>query len=500
MTSFAIYASLFIILIYANRFFGLFKDDKLSGTTLSFVFLLKTLAVPAFFLLFKMVYGGIEKLDAGKFYSDAVVMNKLVYIDFKEYLKMLVGLQDDSQGSFFFKTCIDTTNNWDNGRIKDFFYNDNRIVIRVHSLLHFIAFGSYFVHALFSCFLSFTGLFFIYKTFKSFFKGTETLLFFIICLFPTLWLYTGGLLKEGITIFVLGVLLHNIKRLLEGRVKFKHIILLLFLAFISLLLKPYILFFAVIYFSIFFLIERTTLRFKSSVFFFVIIIVAIGSNYASLLFKNKTLVAAAYKREMEFADLSTGGIFLLDSVKFVRLPYDTTLVEAVPGKKDFFKIKLNAPFTYWEHSHQQDTLYCKANPDAVTTYSLVYILPKAGSAVNVIHASSNPFVVIGRSFYYSTLHPLFYNTHGAIQKLASLENLVLAFALIIVIFGCVRQRQQSFPAFALALFAIFIFILVGFTTPNSGAIIRYRAPAAIFILMSALYFLKDLKFFSRKPK
>lgn len=498
MIPFLIYALIITGLIYYNYCFKLFRDEHLSKRILSFTFILKIVAVPAFYLFFKYSYGGITKLDAGKFYADAVAINHIAFDNFSEYLKMLVGLQDDSPGSYFFKHGIDTTNNWDNGAVKDFLYNDNRIVIRIHSLIHFIAFGSYFVHALFSCFFSFIGLFFIYKTFKEFFDKRELVFFILICFFPTLWLYTGGLLKEGITLLFLGLLLYSLKHFIAGSRKPDSIVALIFLFFVSLLLKPYILFFAAVFYSLFFIIIKTRIKHKAIVFIGLILIIAVITNQAAALIKGRSLVEAAQKREREFMDLSTGGIFLLDSIKFVRVPYDTNLVKRVNNRPEFYTIKQGVSYTYWEHSHQKDTLYCKNNLDAITQYSLVYSLPKAGSMVNVVRGSSNLFIIGLRSLYYTTLYPLFFNAKGLMQKFASLENLLLVFSFLISLIGIILNKTIKLPGLAFLFYAICILILIGFTTPNSGAIMRYRSPVAIFIIMSALYFWPTVKLIMRK--
>lgn len=498
MIPFIIYTLIFGWLIYKNRFFGLFNDNVLSGKHLVFTFGLKILAVPAFYLFFKIAYGGIEKLDAGKFFFDSVVINHLAYENFGEYVKMLFGLQDDSPGSYFFKHCIDTTNNWENGQVKDFFYNDNRIVIRVHSLLHFISFGSYFCHALFECFFSFIGLFFVYKTFKEYFPGKEVWLFFVIALFPTLWLYTGGLLKEGITMLVLGILLFHLKGFIGGKRTTNIVLSLLFLLFVSILLKPYILFYGACVFTLCFLIEKSQLKYKTPAYFISIFLLVVLANLTCMLVKKRSFLQAAEKREMEFRDLSTGGIFLLDSAKFVRVPYDTTLVTRVKGKPNYYTIKNGVPYTYWEHTHQQDTLYCKANTDAASTYSLVYILPKAGSAIDVVNGSRNYFVIAGRCLYYTIVHPFFVNAKGIMQQFASLENLVLILCIVMTLGGFVFNPKQLFPAAVFLFYGLSLFMLIGLTTPNSGAIMRYRAPAAIFILMSALCSYCHLKIKTRK--
>lgn len=498
MIVFLIYALVIGWLIYKNGFWGLFNDAHLNKRTLLLVFIIKVLAVPAFYLFFKFYYGGITKLDAGKFYSDATVMNDLAYVDFAEYLKMLVGLQDDTPGSFFFNHCIETTNNWENGQVKDFFYNDNRVVIRLHSLIHFIAFKSYFVHALFSCFFSYIGLFFIYKTLKEFFLNKELYLYVMISLFPTLWLYSGGLLKEGITLLFFGLLLFQIKKIVRHPSSVKTFLMLIPLLFISVLLKPYLLFYGAVFFMLFFIIQKHIVKYKTGVFMVSLLLACILINFSSILLKKQSLLQAAQKREQEFMDLSKGGIFLLDSIKFVRVAYDTNRVKRVKDKPEHFTIKKGIAYTYWEHSHQQDTLICSNNEDTLTHYSLVYMLPKAGSVINVIDGSNNFAIIALRSFYYTILHPFFFNAKGLMQQFASLENLLLILALLTSVLGIICSRDKKLPGIAFLLFGLSLFILIGFTTPNSGAIMRYRAPAAIFILMSALYFLEEIKLFLRK--
>jgi hypothetical protein len=493
LIAFIIYLLIFSLLIYTNGFFKFFNDEKISRKTFSFLFILKALAVPAFYFLFVKLYGGIEKLDAGKFYSDARTMNNLAYINFPEYLKMLFGFQDDTEGSYFYRMCIEPSFNWDNGEARDFFYNDNRVVIRLHSLLHFISFNSYFVQALFSCFFSFMGLTFLYKTFKEYFGGKELFLLIAISFFPVLWLYSGGLLKEGITIFFLGCSLYRIKQIVNGNITVPGILWMAVLIVISFLLKPYILLYSGIYFSVFLIITRYTRKYKSLIFFSLVFIMAILVNGASVLVKHKSLPEAVIQREKEFSDLAKGGIFLLDSVKFVRLVYNYDLVKKITGEKNYFTIKAGVPFLYWEHSHQKDTLYCKANSDTLTHYSLVYELPTASSNIDLISGSHNFFVIAAKSLYYTLAHPLFYNAKGPIQFLASLENLILLISIAVILLGFLKGTNENYPAIVFLFFALSLFVIIGITTPNIGAILRYRSPAAIFILAAALYSLNGLK-------
>lgn len=477
-----------LFLIYRNNFFGVFKDTSINSKTFTSLFVLKIIAIPVFYFVYKKLYGGLEKFDAGKFYTDSKIMNDFAQADPIEYVKLLFGLQDESPGTLLYDKYIVNTFQWDNGRLKDYLYNDNRVVIRIHSLLHFISFNSYYVHALFSCFLSFVGITYLYKAIKDHFKGKEVFVLLLLCLLPALWFYTGALLKEGLVIFILGCLLYSLKKLITEDYTLKIVVSVLALVFVSLLLKPYLLFFAAALFSLFFWFSNSKkIKYKPIALISALTIFLVLLNCFSLVFKNRSLLEAAIKHQRVFADASKGGIFLLDDKKFVRLEFDSTLVNKVGANDSLFTIKKNVPYIYWEHTHQDDTLFSAANTDTITQYKLVYQLPKSGSNISI--ASQDLFGLSISSFYYSLFYPLFFNSKSFMQHLASLENLFVIISFIIILFGLIKNKKDNFPAITFVLFALLLCLLIGLTTPNSGAIFRYRSPAVVFILLAALYYL-----------
>jgi hypothetical protein len=485
-----LYLLLLFWLIRHNGFFGLFNDSGISKKKFAVLFLLKTLAIPVFYLVYQKIYGGIEKFDSGKFYNDVKIINGIARTDIALYFKLLLGLQDDNPKSYDFLMLSDTMN-WDNGAIKDFFYNDNRVLIRIHSVLHFIAFGSYFVHALFDCFLSFVGINFIYKTFKEFFYGKEFAMLVILCFFPALWFYTGALLKEGITLFILGCTLYQSKKLIYGSFRLIGMIWLMFLLFVSCLLKPYLLFFAAVYFSAFFIIYRLKANHKTIAFFSTIILFLFALNFSSRFAKHKSLKQAAVERQRIFAGVSKGGIFLYNNSRFIRIEYGSSQIKKVAHHPDKYTIKKNIPFMYWK-SGSQDTLYCRANQDTLSAYDLAYIIPASNSNIAPPSGSQNIGTFLFYSLYYTLAYPFFINVKSVLL-LASFENLIILFSLIAVIIGFIKNKKEKFLPLAFLFFALLICLLIGATTPNSGAIFRYRGPAVVFILLSALYYIEPFK-------
>ncbi len=486
---FILYAVILTSFIYYNGCFGLFNDNVVSRRKYSFLFLGKIAAVPVFLFVYDRFYGGIDQFDAGKFHHDVLAISDLAKKDLNFFLRFMFGLQDDAAGCYDYENAFKNTFNWPNGKVKDYLYNDNRVLIRIHVLLNFIAFDSYPVHALLSCFLSFVGINFLYKAFKTWFIGKEFQVLLVVCFFPALWLYTGALLKEGITIFFLGCSVFWLKQLIEGVAGLAGVLWLLFLIFISLLLKPYLLLFTSICFVLYFIIQRSH-KINRKLFSFLLVFVGLILliNLASVLLKKRTLLEAAMQHQQRFIGVSKGGIFLEDTTKFIRLKNDTGFVKRVTGKNNLFTINKNVPYMYWRTFKPNDTLYCASNTDTLSRYELVYIIPESHSNVTVY--SSNVFLMLAASSYYTLFYPLFFNAVNLLQVLASCENLLVIAACLFVILGLLQNRKERFLPLVFVFIAISLCILVGLTAPNSGAIFRYRAPALIFLLLAALYYLE----------
>ncbi len=486
---FILYTFVLTGLIFYNGCFGLFNDSIISRKKYSLLFLGKITAVPVFLFVYNTFYGGIAQFDAGKFHHDVLAISDLAKKDLNFFLRFMFGLQDDAPGSYDYENAFKNTFNWSNGKIKDYLYNDNRVLIRFHVLLNFFAFGYYPVHALLNCFMSFIGINFLYKALKNWFEGKELQVLLVMCFFPALWLFTGALLKEGLTLLVLGCSAFWLKKLVDGSAGLAGVLWFLFLLFISFLLKPYLLLFAGICFALFFIANQSK-RIKRKKLFFasVFVVLLIVINLASVTLKKRSLFEAAIQHQQRFIGVSKGGIFLEDSARFIRLRYDTSLVKQVKGKKDLFTINKNSPYMYWRPFKPNDTLYCVSNSDTLSRYELVYIIPESHS--NIVVYRSDILMMMAASAYYTLFYPLFFNAQNLLQLLASIENLFVLASLLVILIGLVKKRKNGFLPLVFVFMTLTLCVLVGLTAPNSGAIFRYRAPALIFLLLAALYYLE----------
>jgi len=482
-----------------NGFFGLFRDENITKKQYSIFFIGKILAVPVLLFVYDKTYGGISQWDAGKFHHDVVVISDLLDSDPALFFKMMFGLADEQRGSAYHTFVLEQTYNWHNGNLKDYFYNDNRVLIRLHVFLNFLAFDKYPVLALFSCFLSFIGLQYLYKSLKDWYSGKETALFFILCFFPALWFYTGGLLKEGPTMFILGAAVFCLKKItsnaLSWRLGFLFGILLLF----SILLKPYFLLLALLNFGLFFTLKNlTAIKRKTPIFLSLMFLAFILLNIISIGVIGKSLSEVAIRQNTLFTGISKGGIFLEDSMRFIRLRNDTNLVKRVTTNPEYFSIKKSVEFMYWKTGFKLDTLYCVANEDTLAQYELVCMIAESHSNVKTYY--NNDLQMLAASYYYTLFYPSIFNATGVLQWLAAFENLAIMVAILISLLGLFQRKKDKFLPVTFLFVTVAMCLLVGITSPNSGAIFRYRAPAMIFLLLAALYYLESGTIFGFKKK
>ncbi len=493
MIAFGVYSLLIAVLIYTKAFFGLFKDDTISKKQYTLFFLAKALAVPVFYVLYEKYYGGINNLDAGKFFKDTQVLNGIAYDNFWEYIKIISGLQNETEGSYCYQNLLLKTQQWDNGLIRSFLFNDNRILIRVHSILHFISFNSYFVQALFCAFYSLIGVHLSYKALKNYFKNKAVLFVACFVFFPSFWLFTGALLKESITFLCIGLILFTWQKLSETK-HIKFLVLALFLLFISILLKPYILLPIYFFFGLYFLLPST---FKFRTYFISIVsVVSIGCvllNFSLQQFKGKSIVDVFSSRQTQFNAVAQGGIFLANDSIFLRLENDSSLLTRIKStNENNLRINKGAAYTYWINNNNKDTLYCKYNLDTLSLYHDMFrITPsKSNLQIPIINNSYRRFFIYcPYALYYVCFYPFFFNAYGFLEYMVSFENLIFILALLLIERAFYKSENRKL-LFTVLLCCGLLFIIIGYTSPNLGAIVRYRCLLIPFIISLGLLYEK----------
>ena len=183
-------------------------------------------------------YGEGDRIqgDAQHFFVDSKILNDYAFIDPGGYTNLLFGLNNND--STLFATHLANTKIWSYGDNGDFI-NDNRLIIRINSVIHFFSFGNIYVHVLIFSMICYIGLDLLYLAFEKYVAQKKFFLLALIFL-PSIPFWGSGLTKETLTIFSLGLFFFSLLKLLNDSVKIK-IILLLLISLLPLLFnKPYV--------------------------------------------------------------------------------------------------------------------------------------------------------------------------------------------------------------------------------------------------------------------
>ena len=119
--------------------------------------------------------------------------------------------------------------------------NDNRTIIRINALLHFISFGSYLAHLILMSFFAFLGLMALYQSTILLFPNMQWWAILPIFIIPSTIFWSSGNIKEPILIFAMGF---SILYFIKLNIKFDYKKLIGFTLFMLLLffIKSYIFF------------------------------------------------------------------------------------------------------------------------------------------------------------------------------------------------------------------------------------------------------------------
>jgi len=488
-----IYSILLGWLLYHNQLFGLFKDSSLSKQRLLVLFVIKLMALVFFYWAYNRD-GGLERSDAGKFFHDAHVIAKWGQHHPSDFMSFLLGNQDDKEGSAMHEACFTHTYNWNTGRTKDFFYNDNRIVIRLHALIDWLARGNYFVHALMAMMMGLYGLFLLSKTFSALTSLPMSAFFTVGTIFPAVWFYTAAPLKEPYVVLVCGQLAYSAYQLFSNRFNNNVAIRFLFFSVMALLLKPYVCgtwLVMIVLSGLAYRLGKGESR-RVTLYFLVGLIGVIGlANFAATQYKQRSLLMQMRHQQKQFVISSRGGMYLSGGSKYIRMHPDRNLVVSV-GQDSLYKIKKGVSYAYWEDAHPDDSLFIQSNTDTNGVY-VMQDFNLAGRSNIAVESYGNTWPSqLLHALFYGTLYPLPWQIRGGLQPLMGMENMLILASLLLCLFGSWKIKSTRLLMGITLLLAITLCVLPGFTAPNSGAIFRYRMLGALLFIFAGLFVLKQL--------
>jgi hypothetical protein len=132
------------------------------------------------------------------------------------------------------------------------------------------------------------------------------------------------------------------------------------------------------------------------------------------------------------------------------------------------------------------TLYKKKDD-----FSNVAMQYEAGSFILTPDLLPNPgsFVLyLPFALYTVLMRPYIWEQGSALVKLAGLENLLLLLCMIVPFFALKKKTlEEKRITYFLLIFVLYLYILIGFTTPVLGALTRYKVPALPFVIIICLF-------------
>ena len=484
------YLALFIFLIKKLSFF---HSEDISNNAFSIAFIVKIIFGFIFWVVYSYHSGYQNRCDAFLYFDDGKVLYSALLKNPMDYLKLLFGSNDVSLNEY-----LDKTGYWSR-EFNQGMYNETRTVIRFNAIVCLFSFGYFHVHTVFMCFVSFTGLAGIYKTFLPFLKDKKKELFAVVFFLPSVLFWGSGVLKEGLILFFAGMLIYHWFKLLSAGFSIGRLFLVLF--FISLLsiTKIYILLIILPLLFAHFWIVKSGTRF-SLVKYLTVIIIYFS---AGLLLPNFDLPFMLMEKQRQSIYLSRGGSYLgnLEIKRFIYIKSETKdRVILLKDKPGFCKIKPGVPYMKWTGDNYLDTGYVTNSVDT-TTYWIYYNQGAAGSKIDIPILFPNVvsiFKIAPMAFVNSLVRPHLLEAKNPLMFLSAFENFFVAMAILLI---CLFYKKPERPDIIFFCFAIviFLFTLVGITTAILGSSVRYKMPALPFLFIALLLMLDKEKVLRKFP-
>jgi hypothetical protein len=468
---------LFLLLFFGFRHWNVLRVEGLHPWTTAIAFALKVLMSFGFLFVYTEVLGhGTLSEDAGVFMQESRALYSVFWQDPLAYFKLLTGLGESQE---LIATYLGNTTHWDVGAQS--LINDNKNVLRAHSLVHFISFNSVVIHAFIWCAVGVIGVKQLYLAIAPMTKVRNSILFWSLLLLPSAFFWTSSILKEPFMLLGFGLLLRGIFSVDHMRSRFIFVLLgaLLLLGF-----KPYV-FIVFIPTLLFFLFARILPKYKIAGALFLLLTLLIS---ASFLFSGmrETAIHRLSRKQFDFVQVGRGGVHVYaDSLFYYFTPEQSGSLHRL-GDSVWLKHDMDAKILKLGEISEPVPVHLKADGTKWFKYfennqsrGFISVTPINNSYKQLVYNTPE-------ALYHALIRPLPNDPGGSLNTVAFIETLLLFIALALAIY----YRKQLSHTEQVRLVGLFIFVvllslLIGWTTPVLGAIARYRIPVYLTLLSIA---------------
>jgi len=450
----------------------------MSKWNMPIAFTLKTLIGLYFLFIYTEFYGnGTLSADAGAFMEESKILNDVFYSSPLDYFKFISGFGDDTALQHQY---LLGTHHWDAGA--QALINDNKNILRIHSLIHFVSFNNPIVHVLFMCLIATIGAKNLLIGLSSRIDLSKNIQFWILILIPSVLFWTSGILKEPLMFVGIGILIRGLLAK-EGRTK--RIIYIILGCFLLLNFKPYVLF-SIIPALIFFGFYSVLPKYK---IVGALLALFILTSSALLIFSEKRdqAVHLITRKQQDFKNIGKGGVFAWNGDGFYY--FEPNLFDDLIVKDRFVTLKKSMNATLIDPGGFESPVPVKVEKDG-KAWPIYFMREESRGYIEIaqINNSFSQLLLNVPGAIRNSLFRPYFNDPGSWLKFPAMLEVWIIF--LFLGFAIYRRRKLSSQDGAL-ITAVTIFILtlstiIGLTTPVLGAIVRYRIPIIIAIVLIAL--------------
>lgn len=241
------YFILFSLIVYKGSWF---RIDGLNRKVVLAAFWLKLLFGFLFWAVYTFHYSVNHGSDAFSYFQEAILLKDVFHENPGHFFRLLFSTNPEDPELLQYLTEMDR---W-NRAVSYGVINDNPTIIKFNAIVLFFSLGYYHTHTLFMGFICFSGLVLIYRFFEKFSQGIPPIaLMAAVILPPSLLFWGGGVMKEGLLLFGIGLLLYSLvlmstRQVAKGVVLMvPSVILLLYTkAYVFIAFAPALIFFAIV--------------------------------------------------------------------------------------------------------------------------------------------------------------------------------------------------------------------------------------------------------------
>ena len=413
---------LYILLIFwVIQKWNFFKTEGIRKIDFHLAFVIKLFAASTLYYIYTEIYRERHLADIFKFYDDSKIISNAFYTNPKDFFYLILGL--DFGKEYFEMNYFIDMNHWETS-YKTVLMNESRVIIRLNAVCNIIGFNHYSFNVISFLMIGYIGVVMIIKSLFSLIKIKKSrVLFWSIILFPSIVLWSSGILKEPITFLSIGMIIYGFQSFAKRIYITRSIILIIIGSYLLFMIKFYVFicFFPAL--IIFFIILKWDLNPLKTISISCILILSLIILFSYL-----------------FSDYSPIGLLSRKQNDFIGL------AEFYNSGSYFSTIKMEN-----------------------NTISFLKSIPTG----------------IFNGFF----RPLPNDITKPIHLLPMIENLFLyIFALLIILknrkLNVKLNSSNKKIIYCSLFFCLLLFTLTGMSTPVLGALVRYKIPGTIFILIS----------------